>query len=110
LFVLVWILIRAVEVLTATRLQRRASHLADPSGVDVNDFGFIMKDCSVERIKDSVRVIVDLFVQELKERARKAWQFARANHTREKFAKEYRKAVVDIITSHRSRPIPRAAA
>ena len=81
------------------------------AGVDVNDFGFIMKDCSVERIKDSVRMIADLPAQELKERARKAWEFARANHTREKFAEEYRKAVVDIITAHpRSRPIPRPAA
>jgi glycosyltransferase involved in cell wall biosynthesis len=81
------------------------------TGVDVNDFGFIMKDCSVERIKDSVRMIADLPAQELKERARKAWEFARANHTREKFAEEYRKAVVDIITAHpRSRPIPRPAA
>lgn len=31
LFVLVWILMRAVEVLTATRLQRRASDVTDPS-------------------------------------------------------------------------------
>ena len=30
LFVLVWILMRAVEVLTATRLQRRASDVTDP--------------------------------------------------------------------------------
>jgi glycosyltransferase involved in cell wall biosynthesis len=81
------------------------------AGVDVNDFGLVVKDCSVERIKDSVRMVADLPTPQLKERARKAWEFARANYTKEKFAEQYRKAVVDIITGYsRPRPIPRPAA
>jgi glycosyltransferase involved in cell wall biosynthesis len=73
------------------------------SGVDIDDFGFLLKDCSIETIKESIRMVANLSAQELRERARQAWEFARANHTREKFAEEYRKIVTDIISSHCSR-------
>lgn len=69
------------------------------SGVDVGEFGLILKSSSIEEIKDSIRMVSDLPAQELKLRARKAWEFARKNHTREKFADEYRKAVENIISS-----------
>jgi hypothetical protein len=36
--------------------------------------------------------------QELEVRARKAWEFARANHTRERFAQEYQKTIIKILT------------
>jgi glycosyltransferase involved in cell wall biosynthesis len=72
------------------------------SGVDVDDdFGVILKNCSVEEIKNSVRTISSLPAQELELMARKAWEFARANHTREKFAEEYRRIVTKIINTHR---------
>jgi glycosyltransferase involved in cell wall biosynthesis len=74
--------------------------LSYESGVDVDDFGFILKDCSIENIKESIRMIASLSAQELKERARRAWEFARANHTREKFAEEYRKVVARIMITH----------
>jgi glycosyltransferase involved in cell wall biosynthesis len=79
------------------------------SGVDVDDFGFLLKDCSVETIKESIRMVASLSTQELRERARQAWEFARANHTREKFADEYRKIVTGIISSRSSRVAPRMA-
>ncbi len=36
----------------------------------------------------------------LTEALEQTWEFARANHTREKFAKEYRKTVETLINNH----------
>jgi glycosyltransferase involved in cell wall biosynthesis len=78
------------------------------SGVDVDDFGFLLKDCSIENIKEAIRMVSSVSAQELQERARWAWEFARANHTREKFAEVYRQVVTKIITSRCSRSTPRS--
>jgi glycosyltransferase involved in cell wall biosynthesis len=79
------------------------------SGIDIDDFGFLLKDCSIENIKESIRMVANLPAQKLRERARQAWEFARANYTREKFADEYRKIVTDIIASRCSKVTPRTA-
>jgi hypothetical protein len=31
---------------------------------------------------------------------RKAWEFARANHTRERFVEEYRKVVAELVSAY----------
>jgi len=73
--------------------------LSYQSGVDVGeDFGSVLKTCSIEEIKESVKRISNLPLATLKEMARKAWEFARANHTKEKFAAAYRDAVKQIIS------------
>jgi hypothetical protein len=69
------------------------------SGVDVHDFGIILKDCSINEIKRSIQMVSKLPAEELKQMARKAWEYARANHTREKYAKEYQKTVEKIINN-----------
>lgn len=69
------------------------------SGVDVSpDFGVYLDSCSLEEIGDAVRQVSDLPAQKLQRMSRKAWEYARANHTRERFAEEYRKAIGKIIT------------
>lgn len=73
--------------------------------MDVNDFGLILKDCSIEEIKTSIYRISSLSTEELKRMSRKAWEFARANHTRERFAEEYRKFVEKIITTHSTKNV-----
>lgn len=70
------------------------------SGVDVHDFGMILENSSIDEIKNAIRSISDLRAQELKLMARQAWEFARANHTRETFAYEYRQAISTIIANH----------
>lgn len=70
------------------------------SSVDVDDFGLVLKSCSIEEIRDAVLKISSLPAQQLQRMARKAWEYARANHTRERFAEEYRKAI-DKIMAHR---------
>ena len=70
------------------------------SSVDVEDFGVLLQEPSIEGIKDSVRRVGSLPVGELRQRARRAWEFARANHTRDKFAAEYRKVAGTIISTY----------
>jgi glycosyltransferase involved in cell wall biosynthesis len=70
------------------------------SGVDVNDFGVILRTCSIDEIKSSVRAISNLPAQTLQAMARKAWEYAREHHTKEKFTEEYRK-VIEKLESNR---------
>ena len=63
------------------------------------EFGVILKNCSVEKIKNAIRRVSSLPTQQLKHMARKNWEFARANHTREIFATEYSKIVSEIMNA-----------
>ena len=79
--------------------------LSYESGVDVEDFGILLKNCSTDEIQLAVRQISGLPEQELKTMSRKAWEFARANHTREKFSKNYRVVIERIMADHRKNSI-----
>ena len=71
------------------------------SSVDVsNDFGVILRDCSIDTIKTTLQMISTLSPEKLKQMSRKAWEFVRTNHTREKFAEEYKKVITKIIEMH----------
>jgi len=70
------------------------------SGVDVEDFGIILKESSIEEIKKAVRVISSLPLEEISRRAMKTWQYAREHHTREKFASAYR-AFINMIEKNK---------
>lgn len=76
------------------------------SGVDVEEFGFVLRDCSIANIKKIIRHITRLSQNELEERAKSTWKFARRYHTRENFAKEYRKAILEIIDEVQVRERP----
>lgn len=71
------------------------------SGADVYDFGEILQTSSVEEIKAKVRKIANTPAAELKTMACKAWEYARTNHTKEKFAQAYRNAVEQILEDQR---------
>ncbi|MBV8884153.1 MAG: glycosyltransferase, partial [Chroococcidiopsidaceae cyanobacterium CP_BM_RX_35] len=74
--------------------------LSYETGVDTYDFGAILKNSSIEEIKATVKRISNLPSEELKAMARKAWEYARGNHTRENFAKVYQETVQQIIEKH----------
>ncbi|MBD2508635.1 glycosyltransferase [Nostoc muscorum FACHB-395] len=74
--------------------------LSYESGVDVHDFGVIFDNLSLEEIKEKVRSISNLPVENLQMMSLKAWEYARANHTKEKFAQVYRNVVEQIIENH----------
>ena len=71
------------------------------SGVDVNNFGVILTDCSVDVIRDSVINVSGQSADRLKQMACDAWLHARTNHMRECFAAEYRKAIEKICQKRR---------
>jgi len=67
------------------------------SGVDITDeFGIVLRECSIQEIRKSIQEVSERSSKELRVMARKAWEFARANHTRERFAEEYRNIVAHI--------------
>jgi glycosyltransferase involved in cell wall biosynthesis len=74
--------------------------LSYESGVDVHDFGVIFDNLSLEEIKAKVISISNSPEEKLKLMSRQAWEYARANHTKEKFAQAYRNAVEQIIENH----------
>lgn len=67
------------------------------SSVDVEDFGMMFKDNSVGAIQNAVQMMSNLPSDQLRQMARKAWEFARVNHTKEKFAEDYKKLVVNVL-------------
>jgi len=67
------------------------------SSVDVEDFGVMFKDNSVNTIQNTVQMVSNLPSDRLRQMARKAWEFARTNHTKEKFAGDYKKLVVNVL-------------
>lgn len=66
------------------------------SGVDINDFGFSITDISVEGIKKQVRDFALLPNNKIATRSKKAWEYAKERHTREKFSEEWKKIINQI--------------
>ena len=62
----------------------------DATSVDIGSFGAPIKDCSIQGIIDAVTGLANAPLSEIEDRARRTWEFARANHTRERFAEKYR--------------------
>jgi glycosyltransferase involved in cell wall biosynthesis len=69
------------------------------ASVDMHDFGVLLKSSSVKDIQEGVRTITTMPASELERRARRAWEYARENHTREKFAQAYRQTIRSILGS-----------
>lgn len=70
------------------------------TSVDVHDFGFLLKGATPADVQDAVRRVAGLPSGELEARARRAWQYAQSTHTREHFAREYRRVIEQILSEH----------
>lgn len=68
------------------------------SGVNIDDFGILLEECSVEDITKSVKLLSCKPADELIVMSKKAWQYARTHHTRNNFSDQY-EAFVHEITS-----------
>ena len=66
------------------------------SGVDVDGFGTILQNCSIEEIKNTVRATSALPADQLKKRSKDSWEYARKHHTREAFTREFSSFLNDI--------------
>lgn len=68
------------------------------ASVDVNnDCGIVLKNCSLDEIKNTIRTLSDFPSQRLKEMAKNSRDFVRQNHTQENFARVYQKTIHQII-------------
>lgn len=67
------------------------------SSVDVGDFGIVLDAGSIGDIKAAANRLAAMSVTELENRARAAWEHARANHTQESFSKDYENFVTTIV-------------
>lgn len=68
------------------------------SGVDVDDFGLILKENSIDEIKRSIRYISGLPPDTLQSMAMKSWENGRKIYSRENYVREYREIIEDIIS------------
>jgi glycosyltransferase involved in cell wall biosynthesis len=66
------------------------------SGLDTEDFGIILKENTIEAIKESVQELASLPAEELKRRARAGWEFVRKNHSQARFTASYRTFVEEL--------------
>jgi glycosyltransferase involved in cell wall biosynthesis len=72
------------------------------ASVDIHaDYGIILEEFSVEEVTRRVAALSSLGAGELEQMSRKAWEFARQNHTREHFFAEFRQRMQKIIDTHR---------
>lgn len=70
------------------------------ASVDVEDFGVLLEDASIEAITRDVRKIAGMSGDELRRMSRKAWEEAHLNHTKEQFERSYRATVETILAKH----------
>ena len=62
-------------------------------------YGVELTECSIPRIRETVRELAERPASELEEMARGAWSFARARHTQETFQAGYRAFAERLTTS-----------
>lgn len=75
------------------------------SAVDVQDFGFMLNDCSPEKVVKVVGEISRCSPGELEKKSLKAWEFARRHYTRENFAIEYHRVISEIIKIEKTKKL-----
>ncbi|MGA9033492.1 MAG: glycosyltransferase [Sulfuricaulis sp.] len=69
------------------------------AGIDVQDFGILLKDASIGEIQDAVESLAKLPASQLKEMSRKAWEYTRENHSAEKYTRDYQSMLAQILAS-----------
>lgn len=76
--------------------------LSRESGVDLDpDYGVTLVHSSLDEIRDRVRGLAARPPDELAAMSRSAWEWVRAHHTREQFARAYRQALLEILERFR---------
>lgn len=74
------------------------------ASVDIaEDYGIFIEQLSVEEIVRQVENLSSLTSAELQQMSRNAWEFARANHNRERFYKEFVRHMQNIIENRHGR-------
>ena len=68
------------------------------SGIDISaEFGILLKDSSIDEIRETAQRIAGLSTPRLQEMAQAAWREARENHSCGKFTEEFTELMSDIL-------------
>ena len=67
------------------------------AGVDVHDFGVIIDECTIKGIKRVIRHFSNRPAAQLRQMSIKAWEYARANHTQDRYLQRYLEIVKEIM-------------
>ncbi|MCC2641108.1 MAG: hypothetical protein K0S45_1521 [Nitrospira sp.] len=70
------------------------------ASVDVENFGVLLEDASIETIMRHVREIASMSGEVLRCKAKKSWETAHRNNTTEKFERAYRSTIEMILAKH----------
>lgn len=73
------------------------------ASIDVENFGVLLEDASIETMMRQVREVAAMSGEELCRRAKKAWEAAHSNNTPEKFERSFRATVEMILAKHGKR-------
>ena len=70
------------------------------SGIDVQDFGIILNDCSLAEITNTLKHLGRQPENTLREMALGTWEYAREHFTKDVYAKRYRHFIQSILEKH----------
>lgn len=70
------------------------------TSVDTGDFGVVISDATIEGVVAAAKYVASMPEDELRIRSEKAWQYARSNHTRDQFVRNYRAAIEAILNKY----------
>jgi glycosyltransferase involved in cell wall biosynthesis len=73
--------------------------ISEPVGVDTEDFGYILKESSIEEIKSTIVTVATKSESELEETSRATWEFARKRYTKEAYLSSLESAIDTILGS-----------
>jgi len=66
------------------------------SGVDVGDFGILLKECSLKEIEGAIRRVSTMPNEALQDMSRKAYEYARTHHTSDAYLHAFTRVVETI--------------
>jgi len=69
------------------------------ASVDLNDFGMLIKNGTVEAVMETARAFAALSDQEVEQRAKASYEHVRKFHTRDQFQKNYREFAARLLSS-----------
>ena len=71
------------------------------ASVDISGFGIVLRDSTIEEMITAIKKISSLSDTDLKINSKKSWDYARENHTRERFTKDYENFVSFMVSTMR---------
>ncbi|MGQ0603212.1 MAG: glycosyltransferase [Anaerolineales bacterium] len=78
--------------------------ISEACGIDVEDFGTLLPDCSVESIRAAACALAEQPADQVEAQARRTWAFARAHNTAERYAADHRRIIQQILEPAPSLP------